>query len=100
MSNVVGIRIRQSDPIIYADPCGLELRRHKYVPVQGEQGLALDTVVRESRAVIWAQTDDRPLPRVLRISTSSDLGKLQRNLEVEDQSFTPARLERFNPAHN
>ena len=41
MSLVVGIRIRRSEPIIYADPGALALKPHKYVVFRGEKGLAL-----------------------------------------------------------
>ena len=41
MSLVVGIRIRRSEPIIYADPGDPALKPHKYVVFRGEKGLAL-----------------------------------------------------------
>ena len=91
MSKVVAIRIRSGDPITYADSRGLELTRHKYVVVQGEKGPELGQVVRIPRDVIWAQTEDKMLPAVLRVATSSDLGNLQRNREMETDAFKLAR---------
>ena len=91
MSLVVGIRIRRSEPIIYADPGDPALKPHKYVVFRGEKGLALGSVVRVPTELVWPDTEDKPMPAVLRIATSSDLGTLQRSLEIEHQAFSLAR---------
>jgi len=82
MSLVVGIRTRRSEPVIYADPGQLALARHKYVVFRGAKGLALGSVVRTPSELVWAEIGDQPLPSVLGVATSSDLGNLQRNLEM------------------
>ena len=91
MSLIVGIRTRQSDPIVYADPGDLDLKPRKYVVFRDEKGLAMGSVVRSPAELVWADTADKPLPAVLRIATGSDLGNLQRNLEMGEQAFTMAR---------
>ena len=91
MSKIVAIRIRSADPIIYADPRDFDLRPRKYVVVQAEKGPELGQVLRNPQDVIWAQSQDKPLPLVLRIATSSDLGNLQRNQEMERDAFVLAR---------
>ena len=74
MSLVVGIRIRRSEPIIYADPGDPALKPHKYVVFRGEKGLALGSVVRAPTELVWPDTEDKPMPAVLRIATSSTWG--------------------------
>ena len=91
MSKIVAIRIRSADPITYADSRGLDLRRNKYVVVQGPKGPELGQVIRIPQEVVWAETQGQPLPWVLRIATASDLGNLQRNRELERDAFVLAR---------
>jgi len=91
MSKVVAIRIRIADPLTYADSNGLDLRPNKYVVVQGEKGPELGQVIRNPQDVVYAQTEDKMLPTVLRVATGSDLGNLQRNQELEREAFVFAR---------
>ena len=50
-------------------------------------------MVRVPTELVWADEERRPLPTVFRIVTSSDLGNLQRVLEMEEQAFSMARSQ-------
>ncbi|PKB80252.1 MAG: hypothetical protein BZY88_09180 [SAR202 cluster bacterium Io17-Chloro-G9] len=91
MSKIVAIRIRTADPLTYADARDLDLRPRKYVVVQGEKGPEVGQVVRDPQDVVWAQTEDKMPPAVLRVASASDLGNLQRNQEMERDAFVLAR---------
>jgi len=52
MNRVVGIRWRKADPISYADPGELDLRRNSYVVVQGAKGQEIGWVVREPASLV------------------------------------------------
>jgi len=91
ISKVVAIRIRSADSLTYTDSNGLDLRPNKYVVVQGQKGPELGQVIRNPQDVVYAQTEDKMLPTVLRVATGSDLGNLQRNQELEREAFGVAR---------
>ena len=109
MSKVVAIRIRSADPLTYTDSNGLDRRPNKYVVVQGEKGPELGQVIRNPQDVVYAQTEDKMLPTVLRVATGSDLGNLQRNQELEregvcvrpfqSQGPWPCHEDRGGPVH-
>lgn len=93
MNRVVGIRWRKADPISYADPGELDMRRNSYVVVQGGKGQEIGWVVREPASLLWAQPEDQPQVTILRKATASDFGRWQQIKEMEQDALRTARAK-------
>lgn len=91
MSRAVGIRLKEADPIIFADAGDLELINKNYVVVGTEKGQELGWVVREPRILVLSQPEEELPLTVVRKATTSDFGRWQQTKEMEQDAFSLAR---------
>lgn len=93
MDLLVGVRLRKSDPIIYARTDDLGLKSNNYVVVQTGKGQELGWVVRQPGAVVLQQPGESAAVSVLRKATASDFGLWERTKEREQEVFQLARSQ-------
>ena len=91
MDQVVGIRLRKSEPVIYVSAGDLELRPNNYVVVQTDKGQEMGWVALAPKSMVFSQPDESPSLTIVRKATASDFGQWQK---VKDQEHDAFKLSR------
>jgi cell fate regulator YaaT (PSP1 superfamily) len=91
VDQVVGIRLRKSEPVIYISADELELRPNNYVVVQTDKGQEMGWVVSAPKAMVFSQPDEAPSLTIVRKATASDFGQWQKVKDQEHDAFKLAR---------
>ena len=93
MTKVVGVRWRTADPVTYAKAGDFSLPLKSYVVVQLEKSQELAWVCRKPAELVAAQPEEGLSVRVVRRATAGDLGRLQQNRDMEQDTFKIARTK-------
>ena len=96
MTQVVGVRWRQANPVSYATAEDFTLPMKSYVVVQMEKSQELAWVCRDSKHLVACLPDSDLGMRVVHRATAGDLGRLQQNRESEEVIFKIARKKPGN----
>lgn len=85
--NVVGVRFKQSGPIYYFDPAGIEVSEGDDVIVETARGTAIGTVIFASKQIESDEITD-PLKPVIRQAQPEDFDKLSELIDKENEALT------------
>ena len=92
-SRIVGVRWRESDPVVYVEAGDLELNHGNYVVIHTDKGQEFGWVVRQPKNLVLAQPEGDPMPTVVRKGTPSDFGRWQQLKETEYDALKLARAK-------
>ena len=86
MTNIVGVRFRNTGKIYYFDPGRYQIETGDHVIVETARGVEMGTVVLGPRSV-EDETVVRPLKTVMRVASENDERIVLRNREKEQEAF-------------
>lgn len=87
MTEIIGVRFKDVGKVYYFDPDGLDIKKSDKVIVETARGTELGDVTIGNREI----PDDeitKPLKKVIRKATESDLKKVEENRRKEKEAFT------------
>ena len=86
MINVIGVRFKPAGKTYYFDPLDMEIRQGDHVIVETARGMEYGDVVMGKKA-IGAEQFQKPLKGVIRIATTEDTEKYNKNKELEKEAY-------------
>ncbi len=92
-SRIVGVRWRESEPLVYVDAGEMELNHGNYVVIQTDKGQEFGWVVRQPQNIVLAQPEGDSQATVVRKGTASDFGRWQQLKETEYDALKLARTK-------
>ncbi len=86
MSTVISVRFKDGGKTYYFDPCGFEVRPGQQVIVETARGIECATVAAGARELDEGELA-KPLKKVVRVATPSDVSRAQENRRKEERAF-------------
>ncbi|MCD7774092.1 MAG: stage 0 sporulation family protein [Clostridiales bacterium] len=85
MEEVIGVKFKAMGKIYYFDPDGGQLKRGDYVIVETARGIECGEVAMENR-MIESEEIVKPLKKLIRIATDTDIEIMRKNRKKEEQA--------------